>query len=100
MKKDASHRVLTAKMRSRLAKRQKVPIFQRKIPVDLETFLSNQEKAVYQKKLAYKSKKIELNCTNLELKSKNTCSDCAKTSDPSISFGQQEVLSSAYYCRV
>ncbi len=39
------------------------------------------------KKLASKSKKLELNCTNLELNSNNTCSDCAKTPDPSISSG-------------
>ncbi len=39
------------------------------------------------KKVASKSKKLELNCTNLELKSKKTCSDCAKTPDPSISSG-------------
>ncbi len=39
------------------------------------------------KKLASKSKKLELNCTNLMLNSKNTCSDCAKTPDPSISSG-------------
>ncbi len=37
------------------------------------------------KKLASKSKKIELNCTNLKLNSKNTRSDCAKTPDPSVS---------------
>jgi hypothetical protein len=37
------------------------------------------------KKLARKSKKLEQNCTNLMLNSKNTCSDCAKTPDPSIS---------------
>ncbi len=39
------------------------------------------------KKLASKSKKLELNCTNLELNSKKTRSDCAKTPDPSISSG-------------
>jgi hypothetical protein len=39
------------------------------------------------KKLVSKSKKLELNCTNLKLNSKKTCSDCAKTSDPSISSG-------------
>ncbi len=38
-------------------------------------------------KLAPKSKKLELNCTNLMLNSKNTCSDCAKTPDPSVSSG-------------
>jgi hypothetical protein len=39
------------------------------------------------KKLASKSKKLELNCTNLELNSKKTRSDCAKTPGPSISSG-------------
>jgi hypothetical protein len=39
------------------------------------------------KKVASKSKKLELNCTNLRLNSKRTCSDCAKTPDPSISSG-------------
>ncbi len=39
------------------------------------------------KKLASKSKKLELNRTNLMLNSKNTCSDCAKTPDPSLSSG-------------
>ncbi len=39
------------------------------------------------KKLASKSKKLELNSTNLELKSKKTCSDCAKKPDPSVSSG-------------
>jgi hypothetical protein len=38
-----------------------------------------------QEKLASKSKKLELNCTNLMLNSKQTCSDCAKTPDPSVS---------------
>jgi hypothetical protein len=39
------------------------------------------------KKLASKSKKLELNCTNLMLNSKKTRSDCAKTPDPSVSSG-------------
>ncbi len=39
------------------------------------------------KKLASKSKKLELNCTNLELHSKKTCSDCTKTPDQSVSSG-------------
>jgi hypothetical protein len=39
------------------------------------------------KKLAPKSKKLELKSTNLMLNSKNTRSDCAKTPDPSISSG-------------
>jgi hypothetical protein len=39
------------------------------------------------KKSASKSKKLELNSTNLEQKSKKTCSDCAKKPDPSVSSG-------------
>jgi hypothetical protein len=39
------------------------------------------------KKLVPKSKKLELNLTNLMLNSKNTRSDCAKTPDPSVSCG-------------
>jgi hypothetical protein len=39
------------------------------------------------KKLASKSKKLELNCTNLKLNSKKTHSDCAKKPDPSVSSG-------------
>jgi hypothetical protein len=39
------------------------------------------------KKLASKSNKLELNSTNLKLKSKKTRSDCAKKPDPSISSG-------------
>ncbi len=39
------------------------------------------------KKLAPKSKKLELNHTNLMLNSKNTRSDCTKMPDPSISSG-------------
>jgi hypothetical protein len=37
------------------------------------------------KKLESKLKKFELNSTNLDLKSKNTHSDCTKKPDPSIS---------------
>jgi hypothetical protein len=39
------------------------------------------------KKLVPKSKKLELNCTNLMLNSKKTHSDCAKMPDPSVSSG-------------
>ncbi len=39
------------------------------------------------KKLAPKLKKLELNCTNLMLNSKKTCSDCAIMPDSSISSG-------------
>ncbi len=37
------------------------------------------------KKLAPKLKKLEINCNNLMLNSKHTCSDHTKTPDPSIS---------------
>ncbi len=47
----------------------------------------NSRKGQIPKKLSPKSKKLELNCTNLMLNSKNTCSDCAKTPYPSISSG-------------
>ncbi len=39
------------------------------------------------KKVASKLKKLELNCNNLELKSKKAQSDCARKSDPSVSPG-------------
>jgi hypothetical protein len=39
------------------------------------------------KKLAFKSKKLELNCTNLMLNSKNTRSDRAVVPDPGVSSG-------------
>ncbi len=42
------------------------------------------------KKLASKSKKLELKCTGMKLNSKKTCSDCAKIHDPSISSGLRE----------
>ncbi len=39
------------------------------------------------KELAPKSRKLELNSTNLKLKSKKTHLDCTKKSNPSISYG-------------
>jgi hypothetical protein len=39
------------------------------------------------KKIASKLQKLELNCTNLMLNSKKTCSDCTKKPDPSIGSG-------------
>jgi hypothetical protein len=48
VKKDASCRALITEMRSLLAKRQKEPIFQRKIPADQGAFLKNQKEARYQ----------------------------------------------------
>jgi hypothetical protein len=73
-------------MRSLLTKRRKMPISWRKIPADQETFFLTR-KGRLRKKLASKLKKLEVNSTNLELKSKKTCSDCAKKHDPSISYG-------------
>jgi hypothetical protein len=48
-KKDTNCGVLILKMRGLLAKRQKEPIFWRKIPTDQEALLKNQEKAGYRK---------------------------------------------------
>jgi hypothetical protein len=42
------------------------------------------------KKLALKSKKLELKCTSLKLNNKKTCSDHAKMPDPSVSSGLRE----------
>jgi hypothetical protein len=48
-KKDVNCGALISERRDLLAKRQKKPIFQRKIPVDREAFLKNREKARYQR---------------------------------------------------
>jgi hypothetical protein len=48
---------------------------------------SKTRKGQLPKKLASKLKKLELNSTNLELKSKKTHAECAKKHDPSISSG-------------
>jgi hypothetical protein len=47
----------------------------------------NLRKGRIPKKLASKLKKVELNCTNLELNSKKTCLDHTKMPDPSVSSG-------------
>jgi hypothetical protein len=44
-------------------------------------------KGLLLKKLASRLKKLELNSTNLKLKSKKTCSDYAEKPDPSVSSG-------------
>jgi hypothetical protein len=49
VEKDANCDVLISEMRSLPAKRQKEPIFPRKIPADQEALLKNQEKARYQR---------------------------------------------------
>ncbi len=74
-------------MRGLLAKRQKEPIFRRKIPMDWEAFLKKSRIGQIPKKLASKLNKLELNCTNLMLNSKKTRSDCTKKPDPRVSSG-------------
>jgi hypothetical protein len=53
----------------------------------IEKPISKLRKGQIPKKLASKSKILELNCTNLELNSKKTRLDCAKKPDPSVSSG-------------
>ncbi len=53
----------------------------------IEKPFSKSRKGRIPKKLASKSKKLELNCTNLKLNSKKTHSDHAKMPDSSISSG-------------
>jgi hypothetical protein len=53
----------------------------------LKSLSQKSRKGQIHKKLAPKLKKLELNCTNLMLNSKDTCSDCPKTPDPSVSSG-------------
>jgi hypothetical protein len=48
-RKKSNCEALVSEMRGLLAKRQKEPIFCRKIPADRETFLKNQEKVGYQR---------------------------------------------------
>jgi hypothetical protein len=53
----------------------------------LRSFSQKSRKGRIPKELASKSKKLELNCTNLELNSKNTGPDCAEMPDPINSSG-------------
>jgi hypothetical protein len=53
----------------------------------LQNLSQKSRKGQIPKKLASKSKKLELNCTCLMLNSKNTCSACAVMPDPGISSG-------------
>jgi hypothetical protein len=61
--------------------------FPEEITRRLRSFSQKTRKGLIPKKLAPKSKKLELNHTNLELNSKNTLSDCAKMPDPRVSSG-------------
>ncbi len=85
--KDVNCRALVLEIRGLLAKRQKKLIFWRKIPANREALFQKSRKGWMPKKLAPKLKKLELNCTNLMQNSKNTCSDCTKTPNPSASSG-------------
>jgi hypothetical protein len=73
-------------MRSLLAKRWKVPI-SRENSCGTKSLSQKLRKGHIVMKLASKLKKLELNCTNLELNSKKTCSDRTKMPDPSVSSG-------------
>ncbi len=53
----------------------------------LRSLSQKSRKSQILKKLASKSKKLELNCTNLMLNSEKTRSNCAKKPDPSVSSG-------------
>ncbi len=53
----------------------------------LQNLSQKLRKGCISKKLASKSEKLELNCTNLMLNSKNTRFDCALVPDPGISSG-------------
>jgi hypothetical protein len=74
-------------MRGLLAKRQKRANFPEKNTRGLRSLSQKLRKGWIPKKLLSKSKKLELNCTNLMLNSKKTRSDCTKTLDPSVSSG-------------
>jgi hypothetical protein len=61
--------------------------FQEENTRELRSLSQKSRKGRIPKKLLSKSKRLELNCTNLELNKKKTRSDCAKTPDPSVSSG-------------
>jgi hypothetical protein len=74
-------------MRSLLAKKAERVNFPEENTRGSRSLSQKWRKGRIPKKLVHKSKKLELNCTNLKLNSKNTCSGCAKMHDPSISSG-------------
>jgi hypothetical protein len=86
-KKDVNCGALVSEIRGHLAKRQKEPIFLQENARQLRSLSQKLRKGWIPKKLVPKSKKLELNCTNLMLNSKNTRSDCAKMPNPGISSG-------------
>jgi hypothetical protein len=74
-------------MRGLLTKRQKEPIFLQENTRGSQNLSQKSRKGRIPKKLVSKSKKLELNCTNLMLNSNNICSDCAVVPDPGVSSG-------------
>jgi hypothetical protein len=74
-------------MRSLLAKKAESAYFPEENSHGLRNISLKTRKGQIPKKVASKSKKLELNCTNLELNSKKTCSDCTQMPDPSVSSG-------------
>jgi hypothetical protein len=87
VKKDASCGALVVEMRSLLAKKVENANFPEENTRGSRSISQKMIKGWIPKKLVPKLKKLELNCTNLELKSKKTCSDCTKTPDLSVSSG-------------
>ncbi len=69
-----------------MPKGRKSQFFAEKYPWIAKPF-SEIKKRPDTKKIASKSKKLELNCTNFMPNSKNTHSDCAVVPDPGISSG-------------
>jgi hypothetical protein len=74
-------------MRGLLAKKAERADLTEKNSRGLRSLSQKSRKGRIPKKIAPKSKKLELNCTNLMLNSKNTSSDRAKTPDPSFISG-------------
>jgi hypothetical protein len=79
----------SASLRNERPSRQKAEraIFLQENTRGSQNLSQNLKKGRIPKKLASKSKKLELNCTNLRLNSKNTCSDCARVPDLGVSSG-------------
>ncbi len=74
-------------MRGLLAKREERADIPEENTSGSRSLSQKSRKGLIPKKLASKSKKLELNSTNSMLNSKKTCSDRAKTPDPGISSG-------------
>jgi hypothetical protein len=74
-------------MRGLLAKAQKEPIFLQENTCGSRNLSQKLRRGQIPKKLASKSKKLELNCTNLMLNSKNIRSDRAVLPDPGVNSG-------------